>query len=336
MDQTFSRRSFLGMAAGAGLGATGLLTAGCSGGGGGGNSVSIANTAATASITLNHLMDALGYLKSSGVDVKMTNVSSGTQVVAALASGSADITVLSGFIGMFPAMEKGLPLKAVGGTQLIATEAFYTGNPQVKSMRDLAGKTLGTGAVGAQLYDGFLAVLDKYRISTKDVTFRNVGTSADTFKAVLARQIDVGYGQVADQVLAKPKGVRMLATVNDELPLYINQGAVATTKAIKSKRDALVKVLAAYVKLFQYLTTPESKPKYVAAYIAAGGTQEEGEVQWEFINKSKSYSPTLDLPEEKVTYLQKLNVQAGSQKKVVPFADCTDLSLRKDALALVK
>jgi ABC-type nitrate/sulfonate/bicarbonate transport system substrate-binding protein len=337
MNHSLSRRSFLGVTAGAGIGATGLLTAGCSGGGGGGgNTVKIANTAATASLTINHLMDELGYFRTFGVDAKITNVSSGTQVVAALASGSADITVLSGFIGMFPAIEKGLPLKVLGGTQVVATEAFFTGDPQVKSFHDLAGKTLGVGAVGAQLYDGFIAVLNKYKISPKAVTFRNVGSSADSFKSVMAGQIDVGYGQVGDQALAKPKGVRMLNTVAGELPLYINQGSVASTKAISSKRKALVKVLAAYAKLFQYLTTDESKSKYVAAYIAAGGGKEEAEIEWEFIKKYTAYSPTLDLPEAKFIYVQQLNVEAGSQKKVLSYKKYTDFSLRSEALALLK
>ncbi|MDN3354108.1 ABC transporter substrate-binding protein [Actinomadura sp. DC4] len=337
MDNSLSRRSFLGVTAGAGIvGATGLLTAGCSdAGGGGGNSVRIVNTAATASLTINHLMDELGYFKSFGVNPSIKNVSSGNQVVAALGSGSGDITVLSGFIGVFPAIEKGMNLKALAGTQVIATEAFFTGNPQMKSFHDLAGKTLGVGAVGSQLYDGFMALLKKYDIPQKSVTFRNVGSSADSFKAVMAKQIDCGYGQVGDQALAQKKGVRMLNTVNGELPLYINQGAVASAKAVKSKRKALVKVLASYAKLFEYLTTPGSKSKYVAAYVAAGGSQDEGEIEWQFINQNKAYSPTLDLPVAKANYVQQLNVEAGSQKKVIPYEKYTDLSLRKEALALL-
>jgi ABC-type nitrate/sulfonate/bicarbonate transport system substrate-binding protein len=111
---------------------------------------------------------------------------------------------------------------------------------------------------------------------------------------------------------------------------------VASEKAIKGKRKALVKVLAAYAKLFRYLATPESKTKYVAAYVAAGGSQEEGGVEWQFIQQHKAYSPTLDLPVDKANYVQKLNVEAGSQKKVIPYEKYVDLSLRKDALAQLK
>ncbi|MDN3354109.1 ABC transporter substrate-binding protein [Actinomadura sp. DC4] len=337
MNQSLSRRTFLGATAGAGLvGAAGFLT-GCSDGGGDDNgSIKIINTSATGAIAINHLMDEGGYFKSFGVNAKVTNVSAGNQVLAGVASGSADVTILSGLIGVFPAIEKGLKLKLLGGTQVVSTSALFSGNPQVKSVRDLSGKTLGVGAVGAELYDVFVALLAKYQISPKDVTFRNVGSSADSLKAALAKQIDCGYGQVGNKALAETKDVRMIATVNEELPLWINQGAVASAKAVSGKRKTLAKTLAAYAKLFQYLTTAESKSKYVAAYVAAGGSQPEGDLEWQFINQNKAYSPTLDLPMDKLNFIQQQNVRNGSQKKVLDAKEYTNTSIRTDALALLK
>src|SRR6266702_3448776 len=155
MTHSLSRRSFLGVTGVGIAGATGLLTAGCSGGGGDTNSVKIVNTSATGAIAVNHLMAELGYFKTFGVDAKVTNVSSGNQVLAAVASGSADVTVLSGLIGVFPALDKGLKLKVLGGTEVVSTSAVFSGNPAVKTVSDLAGKSIGVGAVGSELYDVF-------------------------------------------------------------------------------------------------------------------------------------------------------------------------------------
>jgi ABC-type nitrate/sulfonate/bicarbonate transport system substrate-binding protein len=327
-----SRRGFLGLSLG--VGAAGLLAA-C-GGSGGGGTVKILNTSAVAAIAINHLLTSGKYFENVGVQATVTNVSSGNQVLAGVASGSADITVLSGLIGVFPGIEKGMNLKVVAGTQVVSTSALFSGNPAIRSVHDLGGRSLGVGAVGSELYDVFAALLAKYGIDKSTVTFRNVGSSADSLKAALAKQIDCGYGQVGNQPLASKQGVRMIATVNQELPLWINQGAVASTSAISSKRDALVKVLAAYAKLFQYLATAESKSPYVSAYLAAGGSQAEGEAEWEFLNKNKAYSPTLDLPADKVRFIQQQNVANGSQKSVLAYNSYTDLSLRDDALALAK
>lgn len=331
-----SRRRFLGL--GLGVSAAGVLAAACgtSGGSGGSDTVKILNTSATAATAINHMLDSGKYFENAGVSAQITNVSSGNQVLAGLVSGSADITILSGLIGVFPGIEKGMNLKVVAGTQVVSTSALFSGDPAVRSVRDLGGKTVGVGAVGSELYDVFAALLAKYHIAKDSVTFRNVGSSADSLKAALAGQIDCGYGQVGNQPLAAKHGVRMIATVNQELPLWINQGAVASANAISAKRAALVKVLAAHAKLFQYLATPESKTPYVNAYVAAGGSAAEAEAEWTFLNTTRAYSPTLDLPTDKVQFIQQQNVVNGSQKAVLDYSSYTDLTLRDDALTLAK
>lgn len=115
-----------------------------------------------------------------------------------------------------------------------------------------------------------------------------------------------------------------------------SEGAAASAKAISSKRQSLVKVLAAYAKLFSDLATPQSNAPYVTAYITAGGTQAAGEAEWEYVNQNGAYSSTLDLPTDKVQFVQQQNVDAGSQKQVLTYNSYTDLTPRTDALALAK
>jgi ABC-type nitrate/sulfonate/bicarbonate transport system substrate-binding protein len=325
-----SRRGFLGLAAGVGIGG---LCAAC-GGTGDPNSISILNTSAVGALALNQLLTDGRYFEQAGVNAQITNVSSGNQVLAGVASGSADITVLSGLIGVLPGIEKGMPVKVVAGTETVSTSALFSGTPGVSSVRDLRGRSLGVGAVGSELYAVFAALLAKYGIPGDQVTFRNVGSSANSLQSALARQIDCGYGQIGNQPLAARQGARMIATVDQELPLWMNQAAVASNRAIAAKRPALVKVLAAYAKLFRYLMTPVSREPFVAAYVGAGGSQAEGATEWQFVNQCTAYSPTLDFPENKAEFIQQQNVASGSQKKVMPFASYTDLSLREAALAL--
>ena len=328
-----SRRGFLGLALGAS--ATGLLAA-CSGGGGSSDTVRIINTSATGAVALNHMLSSGKYFEKFGVNAQISNLTSGNQIVAALASGSADITILSGLVGILPGIEQGMDLKVLGGTQVVSTSALFSGDPQIRTAADLGGKTLGTGAVGSELYEVFSALLTKYRIPRTDVTFRNIGSSAQSLQAALAKQIDCGYGQVGDQPLATQHGCRMIATVSQQLPLWMNNGAVASAKAISSKRGSLVKVLAAYAQLFKDLTTSASKAPYVAAYIAAGGSQAGGEAEWQYLYQNTAYSPTLDLPSDKVEFIQQQNVASGTQKQVMAYNSYTDLTLRTAALALVK
>jgi ABC-type nitrate/sulfonate/bicarbonate transport system substrate-binding protein len=326
----FSRRGFLGLTAG--VGAAGLLTAcGASGDNG---TIKILNTSATGDTALNHLLTDGKYFERFGVTAQITNVDSGSEILAGVAAGSADITVLSGLIGMLPGIEKGLAVKVVGGTQVVSTSALFTADPRITSVRDLAGKTLGSGAVGSELYAVFAALLAKYHISPSKVTFQDIGSSADSFKAVLARQIDCGYGQVGNQPLAAKHHARMLTTVSRELPLWLNQAAVASTHAIATKRQSLIKVLAAYTALFRYLATPQSRNAYVAAYTASGGSPSGGEAEWRYLNQTTAYSPTLDFPADKADFIQKQNIASGTQTTLLPYDTYTDLSLREEALHL--
>lgn len=328
-----TRRGFLGVALGAGIiGATGAL-AGCSSGS---DAVQIINTSATGALAVNTLLANGNYFQKAGVQANIMNVNSGNQVLAAIASGTADLTMLSGLISVFPALDKGMKLRVLGGTEVVSTSAVFSGNPAVQSLHDLAGKTIASGTVGSELYDVFAALLRKYKISDSRVTFQNIGSSADSFNSVLAKRIDVGYGQVGDQPTAAANGVRMIATVSTELPLWINQGAVTSPAAIAAKRDKLVRVLAAFASLFQYLATPESKADYVKAYTDAGGSTQSAEVEWQFLNRNQAYSPTLALPADKVEFLQEQNVKNGSQSKVHALGSYTDFTLREEALALLK
>lgn len=329
-----TRRGFLGAALGAGLaGSMGVLTAGCSSGDSEDPTVSIINTSATGAIAISNLLRSGRYFEKAGVKATVTNVSSGFQVVAAVDSGYADLTMLSGLISTFPGIDKGMSLKVLGGTEVVSTSAIFSANPAVKSVRDLAGKSIGVGDVGSELYDVFSALLAKYHIPKSSVTFRNVGSSADSFNAALAKQVDVGYGQVGNKKAAEKSGARMIATVNEELPLWINQGAVASTSAISSKRGALVKVLAAHMSLFRYLASADSEEDYVKAYVAAGGSAAGGKHEWKFLHSNKAYSPSMTLPKDKMTFLQQQNVSNGTQSRVLDYSSYTDLSLRDDALA---
>ena len=69
------------------------------------------------------------------------------------------------------------------------------------------------------------------------------------------------------------------------------------------------------------------------AYVAAGGSSAEGEIEWKFLNSNTAYSPTLALPEDKMNFIQQQNVSNGSQSKVLAYSSYKDFSLRSDALA---
>ena len=114
-----------------------------------------------------------------------------------------------------------------------------------------------------------------------------------------------------------------------ELPEYTNQGAWTSDQVIANKRETLVRVLAAYAKLYRVVQTPEAKDAFLRARktIYLNGTELEGLLQWRNVQNYKPFSIDLILSEERLNYMQQLNIELKYQTKILPFDKIADMSL---------
>jgi ABC-type nitrate/sulfonate/bicarbonate transport system substrate-binding protein len=262
--------------------------------------------------------------------------------MGALFSGSSDICLLSGFSQVLAADAKGGKLKMLAGAQLLPSYAVFSKRPEIKTIKDLEGKTVATGSVGALLYQLMAAILQKKGVDISKVKFVNAGSSANVFRAVAAGTVDAGPSLYDVYEQQAKYGVHALEDGNlwTELPEYTYQGSYATETAIAKKRDALVRVLAAYCKAYRYIQSPNSLDDYVAARRAAlhGDpklAEAEASSEWRFNQKFKPYATELVLSKERVDYMQKLNISLGAQKDMLPYEQVADMSLAHDALKLL-
>ncbi|HVB90391.1 MAG TPA: ABC transporter substrate-binding protein, partial [Beijerinckiaceae bacterium] len=154
--------------------------------------VSIVNTSPNSAFTIQELIKQKGWFEHYGLEATTQNVADGSKLMGALLSGESDICLLSGFGQVPSAIEKGAALKVVGGACLLTDMAVFAKKPEIKTVKDLEGKTVGTGSIGALLYQLMAALLQKKGVDIKKVTFVNVGSSADVFRAVVAGTIDAG------------------------------------------------------------------------------------------------------------------------------------------------
>jgi ABC-type nitrate/sulfonate/bicarbonate transport system substrate-binding protein len=245
-------------------------------GGGRRASVRIVNTAGTFAATLQQLMRARGYLENRGLRPTFLNVNDGSQIIGALVSGEADICTASGFSQVFPAIARGADLKLLAGSELLLLHLIYTWRPEIRSLKDLEGRTVGTGAVGALLYSIVIALLRKNGVDPSKIRFVNVGSSADVFRAVAAKVVDAGPAEIDYEGAEGQFGLHGVAGGRfwKALPEYTNQASYASQHAIQARRDVLVRTLAAYGELYRYISSPRSKDAYVAARAVAVGSDQ--------------------------------------------------------------
>lgn len=298
--------------------------------------INIVNTASNNTLTLQELLKQQGYFEEFGLEPTTLNVADGSKLMGALLSGSSDICLLSGFGQVFPAIEKGGALKIVAGAGLLLQQALYAKKPEIRSVKDLEGRTIGTGSPGALLHQFTSALLRKKGVDVKKVQFVNIGSSADVFRAVVAGVVDAGPA-LSDVYEQQAKyGVHSL-TDGDlwvELPEYTYQGSYASDRAIAGKREALVRTLAAYGKLYRFISSPASRDAFIRARAAAlkNADPAEGDAEWRFIQKYQPYALNLVLSEERLRYMQALNLEAGVQKTILPYAQVADMSLAQEAV----
>jgi ABC-type nitrate/sulfonate/bicarbonate transport system substrate-binding protein len=291
-------------------------------------------------MALQELLKQQGYFDEFGLAPTTLNVADGSKLMGALFSGSSDICILSGFSQVFPAVEKGGKMKIVAGAGLLLQDAIYSAKPDIKRVKDLeGGRTVGSGSPGALLHQFTVALLRKKGVDVSKVKFVNVGSSASVFNAVVAGTVDAGPSLIDVYPEQKKYGVHSLEDGDlwKELPEYTYQGSYAADRAITEKRDALVRVLAVYGKLYRFLSLPNSHDAFMRARAAVLKKSDaaEGEFEWQFAQKYKAYDTDLTLSQERIDYMQKLNVEFGIQKKVLPFNEVADMSLAKDAVKLL-
>jgi ABC-type nitrate/sulfonate/bicarbonate transport system substrate-binding protein len=298
--------------------------------------VNIVGTSGTTNLVNSALMTRMGYLAQLGVTPNFISVGDGAKVVAALVSGTVDICPQAGFTQVLAAIEKGAPLKMIGGATDKNFNAIFSGNPAVKTLKDLEGRTVAVGALGTQLHQVMVALFRKYGVDGSKVRFVNVGASVDVFKAVKAGIVDAGPAEVW---VGRGSGLHIVehGRTFESLPEFVNQGAFASARSIAQKRELLVRTLAAYAKLYRFIMSGNSEADFIAASATALGKNDPdaASAQWQFYRDIQPFAADLGLDETRLKYMQDLNVITGTQKALMPYGKVADMSLARDALRLL-
>lgn len=285
------------------------------------------------------LMRRQGYLEQMGINAHKTYVTNGAEAVEVLRAGRADVAMQVGFGPALVAIANGEPLRVIAASNLLTVHALYSKNPAIRRLQDLQGRTVGVGRLGALTHQLIYAALCKQNIDPATVNFVSIGNSATIFKAMLAGQVEAGFGETDVFEHQEQYGVHALedAVLWKTLPEFPNQSSFATETAIRDKRDALVRTLAAHLLLYRFLQHPDSWDAYAASWAVAlpASPLEEARVQWNFYQRYHPFAEDLLLPQAQLDYLQELNVTMNLQQRVLPFDVVTDLSLARDAAHLI-
>lgn len=198
-----------------------------------------------------------GIFKKEGLDLDIIYTQGGSTTVQSVLSGSIDIGMQTGLLGLIGAYSKGAPVRVISVGMTGAPDLYWysKAGSGIKSLKDANGKTIAFSEVGSSTNLVVLAMLQESGVKAKPVS---TGGIPGTFTQVMSGQIDLGWAvppfglnDVKDgkiQIVARGKDVKSLS---DET-IRVN---FVSANALKNKRDALVKFSKAYAESLDWVYT---------------------------------------------------------------------------------
>jgi NitT/TauT family transport system substrate-binding protein len=207
--------------------------------------------APVASLGIIDVMRKAGLFRKNGLDVDLVYIQGSPVLTTAMVSGQVPMAFLGG---------AALIASAVGGADTVYLACgintlywrFFT-TPNIKTINDLKGKTLGVTTIGSQEDSVVRFILrDRGLIPDRDFAVVAVG-GAPTRLAALSKGVIQGSTFIPPQDIAAERlGLNPLIDMST-LGLYNPGSCFASTKTyIKSHRDTVMRVMKTFVEGLRY------------------------------------------------------------------------------------
>lgn len=207
--------------------------------------------------TIAYVAQAKGYFSSRGLDVELKPMASSGDIGQAIVSGQLS----GGFMGTTPAIalvSAGSSVVGIYGIPVSSLQLITT-DPDVKTCKDVAGKSIAVDPVGAPKSTALIALIESCGLTEDDVDAVHIGSNAQT-DAVLSGQVKIGVLHIDEVATLASKGAapRVLEAMSEIAPLAHLQTFVVPTETLESaeKRDHFVKFLAAFSEAFAFMNEP--------------------------------------------------------------------------------
>jgi NitT/TauT family transport system substrate-binding protein len=156
-----------------------------------------------------------GIFKKHGLVLEMVYTHGSGETQQAVISGSVNIGIAAGVMGVLGAYSKGAPVRVIGAETTGAGDlyCYVKADSSIKSLKDTDGKTLAYSTNGSSTHGVVKAFIKQYDLKAKPTA---MGGPSQNITAVMSGQIDVGWAAPPfglDQL--DKKEIRIIATGND-------------------------------------------------------------------------------------------------------------------------
>ena len=189
-----------------------------------------------------------GFFTREGVDVDLVLMSPPT-AIAALVAGELDFSTTVG-AGISATM-RGLPIKRVLYIQQFVTFALMAA-PEVKSVRDLIGKSLGAVALTDATAIAAREIIKGNGVDPSAVNFFYTQSTESSRTALMSKKITAAMLPPPFAEETQVRGFNRLAEAKDYAPLS-GIGLLASSDALKKNPNKAVAVIRAVLRTMAYM-----------------------------------------------------------------------------------
>jgi len=262
----------------------------------------IAWTAVSAFNSPFWVMNDAGFYKEEGLDVDTIYIPSSPIAAKATLAGETVISAQNSQVIADSGLQ-GADLVAIGATVNIVP--FYVmAAPEIRTIADLKGKTVGVSRFGAATDFGMRMFLAKYGLAAhRDVAFIQIGGMPEIATALSKKIIAAAPMSYPMVYVAEQGGAKILANLaKDEIP-FVHLTLTTTKRFLKDKRPQVKAFLRAYGKAVHFLFTRKAESLAIFAKYTKIKDQKmlEGSLKYgyEFMEKvhfvkSAGFQVTLD------------------------------------------
>jgi NitT/TauT family transport system substrate-binding protein len=212
---------------------------------------------------------AKGFFKDENLDAEIIRMNPNVSMTA-LSTGDVDYCQLFGAV--VAGAIAGLPVRIVAGF-LDNWPMTLIAQPEVKSLKDLKGKTLGISSFGATPDIGARMMIKQAGIDAdKELKILALGSDAARLTALKQRVVDVVVISPPADTQMERQGYRILARAY-ELFSFPYLGLGTHTRKIKEQREEIRRVIRATIRANRFIR--ENREEAVQTLIAWGKVERE-------------------------------------------------------------
>jgi len=212
-----------------------------------------------------------GIFAKHDLELQVFYTSGGGETQQAVISGSADIGVSPGTLGVLGAFAKGAPIRIIAG-EATGTAEYYFVRADSAVQKDFKGvkpeMTLAYSTNGSGTHITALRFMKDYGFQAKLVATGNVPA---TFTQVMSGQVDIGFSTPPFGLDALAEGKSRLIALANDLPSVRNQTVrvtIANANDLTKRRAVYDRFITAYREAIDWMYANDAAIEAFAKYAA--------------------------------------------------------------------